>query len=84
MRCKYFSYLGGHNPVIAELGRCESFSGRAGALANIDSSVVYSSLVTTKLEDTEEGGQIKKEDVALGNEGTPRNCTNASLMGDTE
>lgn len=63
MRCKYFSYLGGHNPVIAELGRCESFSGRAGVLANIDSSVVYSSLVTTKLEDTEEGGQIKREDV---------------------
>lgn len=84
MRCKYFSYLGGHNPVIAELGRCESFSGRAGALANIDSSVVYSSLVTTKLEDTGEGRTNKKRGCALGNEGTPRNRTNSSLMGDTE
>lgn len=59
-----FSYLGGHNPVITEFGWYESLSGRTRTMANIDSSTVYSSLITTKLEqDTEQGvGVIKIRD----------------------
>lgn len=49
---KYFSYLGGHNPVVTKLGR---FSGRIRARTHIDSSIVDSSLITSKLCDTEEG-----------------------------
>lgn len=60
-----FSYLGGHNPVITEFGWYESLSGRTGMMANIDSSTVCSSLITTKLEqDTEQGVgviRIKRE-----------------------
>lgn len=49
---KYFSYLGGHNPVVTKLGR---FSGRIRARTHIDSSIVDSSLITSKLGYTGEG-----------------------------
>lgn len=54
---KYFSYLGGHDPVITELGWDERLSGGTGTMTNIDSSTVYSSLITTKLEEDTAGGQ---------------------------
>lgn len=50
-----FSYLGGNDPVITEFGWYERFSGRTGRMANIDSSAVYSPLITTKLENNREG-----------------------------
>lgn len=53
--CECFSYLGGHNPVITELGWYESLSGGTRTMTNIDSSTVYSSLITTKLEEDTAG-----------------------------
>ncbi len=57
------SYLGGHNPVITELGWYESFSGRTRPVTNINSPTVHSSLITAKLEEdaTEEGGDGKRK-----------------------
>lgn len=49
-----FSYLGGHDSVITEFGWYERLSGRTGMRANIDCSVVYSSLIATKLENNRE------------------------------
>lgn len=49
--CECASYLGGHNPVITELGRDESLTDRTLPMTNIDSPTVYSSLITTKLEE---------------------------------
>lgn len=59
--CECASYLGGHNSVITELGWDESFSGRTLLMTNIDSPAVYSSLITSKLEEEAvERGRDKK------------------------
>lgn len=50
------SYLGGHNPIIAELGWDESLSGRTCPMTNIDSPTVHSSLINAKLEEDAAGG----------------------------
>lgn len=63
--CECVSYLGGHNPVITELGWDESLSGRTWPITNIDSPTVYSSLITAKLEEeapkVEMGGDQDKK-----------------------
>ena len=59
--CECASYLGGHNPVITELGWDESFGGRTLPMTNIDSPTVYSSLITAELEEEAvERGRDKK------------------------
>ena len=55
------SYLGGHNPIVAELGRDEGLSGRR-PMANIDGPAVYSALVTSKLGEQEGGERGREED----------------------
>lgn len=54
------SYLGGHNPIIAELGWDESLSGRTCPMTNIDSPTVHSSLINAKLEEDAAGGGLEK------------------------
>lgn len=51
LACGCVSYLGGHDPVIAELGWNESLIVGRGPMTNADIPTVHSSFIAAKLQD---------------------------------